>query len=269
MPADCCELLSWDSAHFGQRIARVRGQTIDESSVQDVLDWCAAQRIDCLYFLADASDARTAAVAAAHGFSFQDVRVLYERRLGAEAPLPVFELPEGVVCRPATEADRATLETIAGPAFVDSRFWFDERFARPAVEHLFRLWIARSLAAPDETVLVLDQDGVILGFICCRLAGAAEGEVPLAGLAASARGRGLGFALYAAALAWFGQHGRTAVRYVTQARNVKAQRLLQRLGFLIDSVRVWYHRWFSPVVSKPIPGPEEGRPCASLSTART
>jgi hypothetical protein len=41
-----------------------------------------------------------------------------------------------------------------------------------------------------------------------------------------------------------GGRGASVLTVATQARNIAAQRLYQRAGFLTSSVRVWYHRWF-------------------------
>jgi ribosomal protein S18 acetylase RimI-like enzyme len=111
---------------------------------------------------------------------------------------------------------------------------------------LYRVWIRKSVHGTADGVLVLDEGGQAQGFITCRLPGRGLGEVPLAGLSAEVRGRGLAQVLYAAALDWLAARGVATARYVTQARNVRAQRVLQRLGFLTESAHVWYHKWFDP-----------------------
>jgi mycothiol synthase len=82
------------------------------------------------------------------------------------------------------------------------------------------------------------------------------GQCRLGGLDASLRGRGLGLQMYEAALRWFASRGIETVIYVTQARNIRAQRLFQRLGFLLHSTQLWYHKWF-----------EHGVPLAGMSEA--
>jgi ribosomal protein S18 acetylase RimI-like enzyme len=42
---------------------------------------------------------------------------------------------------------------------------------------------------------------------------------------------------------WFSEEGVEVVSVVTQARNVRAQRLYQRYGFTTRSVKLWFHRW--------------------------
>ena len=55
------EVLAWDSEHFGCRIARAASRQVDLNSCKDLVAECQRNDIDCLYFLADASDQSTIA----------------------------------------------------------------------------------------------------------------------------------------------------------------------------------------------------------------
>ena len=46
-----CTYLEWDSRFFERRIARVNGHRLDEAKLSQVLGWCRANSIDCVYFL--------------------------------------------------------------------------------------------------------------------------------------------------------------------------------------------------------------------------
>ena len=50
---DRCRLLEWDSEFFDCRIARLDGARLSQDQMEKVDRWCATERIDCLYFLAD------------------------------------------------------------------------------------------------------------------------------------------------------------------------------------------------------------------------
>lgn len=82
-----CQLLEWDTGFFGFRIARVTGNRLSRDDAPDILDWCAAERIRCLYMLAASDDAETADTAAAYQFSFVDIRTTLraDRRRSAAA----------------------------------------------------------------------------------------------------------------------------------------------------------------------------------------
>jgi ribosomal protein S18 acetylase RimI-like enzyme len=46
------------------------------------------------------------------------------------------------------------------------------------------------------------------------------------------------------ALDWFAQQQVDTVTVVTQGRNIAAQALYQRRGFITQSQQLWYHKWF-------------------------
>jgi len=43
---------------------------------------------------------------------------------------------------------------------------------------------------------------------------------------------------------WFADQNASNITVVTQGRNVAAQRLYQRLGFVTRSLELTYHKWF-------------------------
>src|SRR5262249_47097550 len=132
----------------------------------------------------------------------------------------------------------------ASSSHTDSRFYFDQRFPRAAAGRLYRTWLRQSVAGEADAVLALVGPEGPGGYITCHLEDEEHrGKVGLGGLAPERRGRGLGLALYGEAPRWFAARGAREVRYVTQGRNIAAQRVIQRLGFLTESVGVWYHLW--------------------------
>jgi ribosomal protein S18 acetylase RimI-like enzyme len=92
-------------------------------------------------------------------------------------------------------------------------------------------------------VLVALDTGKPVGYISCHLKGQI-GQIGLLGVSANAQGKGYGSQLIEAAFCWFAEHGAGEVSVVTQGRNVGAQRVYQKYGFLTKSVHLWYHRWF-------------------------
>jgi dTDP-4-amino-4,6-dideoxy-D-galactose acyltransferase len=87
-------------------------------------------------------------------------------------------------------------------------------------------------------------DSQPVGFVTCRLETGQAGVIDLIGVDSQAQGQGIGRRLVNAAVAWFATEGCTHARVTTQGRNIRAQRLYQRSGFVTDVVRLWYHRWF-------------------------
>ncbi len=230
----------------------MRAATLDDERAAAIDDWCRQRGIRCLYFLAAADDPQTPPVAEAAGYRFVDVRVTFGRRgapavtgsRGREADSPTLRLS-----RPE---DLPTLRQIARESYRDTRFYFDRRFPRPLCDQLYETWIERSCAGYADAVLVAEAAGAPAGFISCHLEKGERttGNIGLVGVHAQQRGRGLGQVLVDASLAWFGERGVDQVTVVTQARNLAAQRLYQRCGFLTQQVQLWFHRWYPPEVDR-------------------
>jgi dTDP-4-amino-4,6-dideoxy-D-galactose acyltransferase len=264
-----CELLAWDSAHFGRRIARVRGSRLTPDALDRIDDWAAREGIECLYFLADAADAATAPLAEAAGFRLVDVRITLERRSerrvreGADAIDRAganaidraganalgSAAAGGVEVRPAGAGDVAPLRRIAAASHHDSRFFQDPHFDRARAGELYAQWIEKCCADPAGIVLVAAPTAAagpaagVLGYIAAAVTPAGAGQISLFAVAAAARGQGVGGRLIAAALAWFAARGADPVTVVTQGRNLRAQRIYQHFGLLSHGLELWFHRW--------------------------
>lgn len=239
-------MLEWDSAFFGIRIARADEQPLTAEAAASIDSWCRRNAVDCLYFLATPEDFRTAQVAAASGYDLIDIRLTLaaapQSQTGEARPDP----DAGVHVRPATEADVPALRMLARSCHRETRFFQDPRFPAERREALYDEWIRRSCQGYADEVLVVDSGtDDALGYVSCHMEpDRTGGRIGLVGLDPRSRGRGIGQRLVNGALSWFAEHGARKVTVVTQGRNVPGQRLYQRCGFLTESVRIWYHKWF-------------------------
>jgi len=233
--------LAWDSAFFAVRIAQVVGGRLQAQDLPQLDAFCRSERVDCLYFLADAATPADVALAEAAGFHCVDVRLTLEMPL-----LQVAATPAAQPVRPVTARDVPALEDIAGEAHRGTRFFNDERFPRERCVELYRTWIRNSCLGGADRVWVAEDAGGPAGYVTCHLRPDGAGEIGLVGVAARARGQGYGQALVAAATAWLSQQGCRRARVVTQGGNVAARRLYEAAGFLVVNSQRWYHRWQSP-----------------------
>jgi dTDP-4-amino-4,6-dideoxy-D-galactose acyltransferase len=238
-PESICSYLEWDSSFFGSRIARLQRGRLDAATLNEALVWCRDNHIDCLYFLADADHAATVRLAESDGFQLTDVRMTLKRAIGeADALTPPSD---GI--RLAREQDLTALRAIARMAHHDSRFYFDEHFDREKCDLLYQTWIENSFHGFAQAVLVAEVEGRAAGYLTCHLKGM-ESQIGLVGIAAEYQGRGLGSRLIRHSLSWSREQGATRAVVVTQGRNLAAQRLYQRNGFISSSLQLWYHLWF-------------------------
>jgi dTDP-4-amino-4,6-dideoxy-D-galactose acyltransferase len=242
---EACTFLEWDSGFFGRRIARVNQARLDAERMAAVEHWRQAHAIDCLYLLVDAADLQAIRCAEQWSFRCTDLRVTLVCRL-ADAQAKV-EGSDAAHVRPAAPDDLPALQAIARVSHRDSRFYADPHFERERCDALYETWITNSCAGQAEQVLVAERAGRAAGYISCHCGGAAGGSIGLIAVCPDARGLGLGRVLLGAALDWFRDQAREAdgqVTVVTQGRNVRAQRLYQRCGFVSEALQLWYHRWY-------------------------
>ena len=238
-PEPICTYLDWDSEFFGQRIARANQSRLSEATLKDLLEWCASNHIECLYFLAESDDPQTVKLAETNGFQLTGVRVTFEWTL-SEIP----RMPTGVTVRSAREEDIGTLRTIARTAHQDTRFYFDRHFERSKCDLFYETWIENSFRGFAKAVLVAEVDRKPVAYITGHLQ-SEEAQIGIMGVAEEHRKAGLGSVMIQQLLSWAAQNRARRVTVVTQGRNVGAQRLYQRNGFLTASSQLWYHRWFT------------------------
>jgi dTDP-4-amino-4,6-dideoxy-D-galactose acyltransferase len=236
---ELCTLLDWDTSFFGVTIARVNAHQLDTQAIAQVINWCQENKVRCLYFLADSNDVKTLRLAEANGFYLTDIRVSFERSL-RESKNESWQNPK---VRLALPEDVPGLRSIASSSYHDTRFYYDGHFSSEACDRLYETWIEKSVAGYAQAVLVTGEPGQPEGFITCSINGQ-NGEIGLVGVSEKVRGRGLGGILVLASLHWFAAQELASVQVVTQGRNVSAQRLYQKCGFITKDVKLWYHRWF-------------------------
>jgi len=213
----------------------------------------ARERVEGLYFLADAADAATAPLAAEAGFRLVDVRVTLEGDVAAgRARLPrrPARTADPVRVLQAVAADLPELRRIAAASHHDSRFYYDPHFDDGRRDELYATWIETSCGDQAGAVLVAAASGRVCGYITATVAPGGEGRIGLFAVDAAAQGRGVGGELIAAAFDWFAGRGAGMVSVVTQGRNVRAQRLYQRFGMLTRSLELWYHLWVEPAAGE-------------------
>ena len=244
---DLCQRLDWDSDFFGFNIGRVNVNQLTAETLTQIETWCAEQPVDCLYFLADSADRQTAWLAQQGGFIYVDNRVVLTAKLTAPPSQPT-------AIRLSRPEDLPVLREIARTGHRDSRFYFDPVIPDNRCDDLFVTWIERSMAgAIADAVLVALVDEQPVGYSALQIAQTPEGrraKLTLIAIGEQARGQGLGSSLVQGTLRWFWERDFRTVEVVTQGRNVGAQRLYTRQGFVPTATGSWYHRWSTAVLAR-------------------
>jgi dTDP-4-amino-4,6-dideoxy-D-galactose acyltransferase len=234
-----CEFLEWDSRFFGRRIARSRGTRFSPDDIDEVIEWCRDGGIECLYLLAASDDAVAIPVVVERGFHLVDIRMTFQ------VTFEEIATPPAAGVRPALPGDIERLMQTARSSFRDSRFHYDPNFAKSRCDEMYATWIEKSCQGHADFVLVAENAGEPAGFVTGHAGPDGTGSIGLLAVDSAHRGLELGARLVTAALCAFGARGIQTITVVTQGRNLRAQRLYQKCGFVSRSVELWYHRWFT------------------------
>ena len=240
-----CQFLEWDTQFFGHRIGRLLAHRLETEVLEAIDEWRRRQAIECLYFLADADDPQTISLAQAHGFQLVEVRLTFERSLKDWDPRTRPREAKDLLIRPVQPQDIPSLQEIAQNSYIDSRFFFDQRFPEEKWQAYYATWVGKSCSGGAELALAAEKDGQVVGYITGQADRArSEGMYELTGVKESARRLGVGQELFRAGLDWYAQAGIQLVWLATQGRNVPTQRIIQRNGFITRSCQLYYHKWF-------------------------
>lgn len=239
-----CQLLDWDTAFFGIRIARLIPSRLTQPILCQALSWCESQGIRCLYFLADSDHAESTRLAEQNCFNLVDIRMTLDVHTTDTDATTAQGLSE-VSIRTSQLDDLPCLRAIARDIYRDSRFYYDSHFPQERAHALYATWIEKSCKGYADRVLVLEKNGEPVGYITCHISNPQAGSIGLVGVHPAVQEIGAGRYLVYSALRWFASCGVERVGVVTQGRNSKAQRLYQKCGFLTRRVQLWYHKWFS------------------------
>lgn len=220
-------ILDWDSEFFGYKIATTDLHRLTWHDAHELICWCYENGIDCLYFLADADDAETIETVESYNFHLTDVRVTLERDLMKKTGDLVYA---GNV-RESELEDVPILRNLV--AYPTSRFYYDPHLKSKAAE-MYQVWIEKSCTGYADIVFVAELDGQIAGYVTV------EGN-ELVLVASNAIGTGA--TLVRHALQYLKDSGHKEALVVTQGRNIAAQRLYQRLGFVTQKVQLQFHWW--------------------------
>lgn len=235
-------MLPWDSEFFGFPIARIEACPADEESLGQAISTLRAKGVRLAYWQTGPEDAASNRAAEGNGGRLVNMRAEYSCELAAETSRIAGE-PMGPA---VTASDRDRLHELALQCGEQSRFRLDPAIPEERWASLYRRWMDESLAGTiADAVLVRRSDGAIAGMITVSAA-ARQGEIGLFGVAAEARGQGIGSALVDDAMRWFAANGCATARVATQGENRAARAVYQRAGFGLQRLVNVFHFWIEP-----------------------
>ncbi len=212
---------AWLAERFGHPVWTVR-----DEPARSVLEHVAGSPGRALYQAkVDANDVATVLELAAAGLVPVNVNTLLARAPGGEAAEP----NAGLEVREVQPTD-TDLAAVAERSFSKTRFHLDPRVPDIVADRVKRDWVVSYLEGTrGDTAYVALRDGHLLGFLLV-LATPTERVIDLMGVAAEARGAGVGAALVGRFVAESADCCQ-AVRVGTQAANPGGTRFYETQGF--------------------------------------
>lgn len=238
---DLYQLLDWDSAFFGFKVARILPERLSPSQLAPVIAELRAHNVSLAYWAADPADPASQEAATACGGLLADRKATFIAEVAQCSPLPV--LYDGLIEEYTAQVPDTDLESLAIQAGIYSRFKVDAKIPEDKFLDLYRLWIRNSVNGQiADAVLVARHEGRIAGMVTV---GEKNGrsDIGLIAVDESMRGKNLGIALVGAAKEWARSKGYRFAQVVTQRENLAACRLYEKCGYTIEKIENIYHLW--------------------------
>jgi dTDP-4-amino-4,6-dideoxy-D-galactose acyltransferase len=235
-----CNLLVWDSNFWGFPVGRLDSSLLREGMERSVMDWCQREKIRCLYFAADGTDAETLQRAFEAGFQFVDVRADLE----CDAPKWGLSSTANLKVRAVSGETLGILQKIARNAHFNTRFFKDLNFDRLRCQSLYEKWIERDFQTGRIFGFFPKNSADLRGYVTLTKESAQIARIGLIAVEESLRGLGGGRMLLDAAMAASVEMGARKIHVATQGTNVAALKLYEKAGFRVCDVKIWFHRWF-------------------------
>jgi len=229
--------LEWDSAFFGIGIARYTLPEMDGGQAREVEAVCRNEGIDCMYFLVDPHDVASLESARILKMLHTGIRIVFHlESLDRYAGFRSDEV------RPAGAQDMPGLMALAARLHPTTRFFLDPGFDRAKAGGLYARWLERSLDDPGCMLLTAGVHGAPAGYCLAKRTDDAS-TLELLGVDQGCQGTGLGRTLMSAGLEWLSSKGARDARLVTQGGGPNLLRFYEKAGFVIESVKLWFHYW--------------------------
>jgi dTDP-4-amino-4,6-dideoxy-D-galactose acyltransferase len=154
--------------------------------------------------------------------------------------------------REACDSDLRSLKKLAYSSYTFDRFHTDPIISHELADKLHAVWTENCLKGDTaDMVLVAEQDGVILGYIACKVnKGAREflnvgiGNIVLIATSKEYQRKGIAQALIHKSLGWMKSKNIDLLEVATQIQNVPALWLYQKMGFKIVSSNITMRKAF-------------------------
>lgn len=236
------ELLEWDSAFFGFRVARIQAARIERPKLEVILAELRRINVTLVYWNSEPASIPTQQAAIELGGILVDQKVTYAIRV-PDFRGPVETKATGVkrYCSGVTNNELISLAIQSG---AHSRFRTDPRMDQARFAALYETWIRNCVSGDIAHAVFVreNSEGKIVGMVTVGEKNS-KGDIGLIAVAESERGKGIGTELMHGAMRYFRDSNYAEVQVVTQKKNGSACRLYESMGFSPRSEENVFHIW--------------------------
>lgn len=233
-------LLDWDSQIFGYKVAKLLPTRLSAVELAEQLDLLRAQQVKLCYWATDSQDLETQVAAQKHAGFLADQKSTYLLNL---KQLPIAsDITANIVAYPMANAS-TDLTELAYQSGLYSRFRADPTISEAIFKMIYTQWINNSCLRKiaTEVLVIYHQQRIVAMITLGDKQG--RGDIGLLAVAEDCRSLGYGSALVQAAQANFLAQKYEFSQVVTQASNLPACRLYEKMGYQLEKVENFYHFW--------------------------
>lgn len=236
------DVLDWDSAFFGVKVARLNDPGLSDPQLADALAALRADGVRLVYW--HANRPRDADVIGRLGGHLADRKVTYVMDVRGHGSVNgALDVPDVRVEPYSPAMPLQDMESLAIQSGEQSRFALDRNIPREAFCALYTRWIHRAIGKEmAQEVLVIRAGERVVGMVTLGVKDG-RGDIGLLAVDQHHRGQRHGERLLHAAQCWFQQTGLRVGQVVTQGANVPACRLYEKCGYTVETVQHVHHFW--------------------------
>lgn len=227
------KLDKFDSEVFDLKTAKIL--ELSSEGVNEIIDEFSDNKIVYATIRVDSNNLNLIHALEGSGFILVDGLVT----LSIDLSLINFDLAKEI--REANREDLPKLKKLTTNLFLNTRITNDP-IVKDKANNYYTKWVENSLSGEAaDSVLVWEEENEILGYITLQRKGV-KGQIPLIGVSAQARGKGIAKRLLDASFSKFRDWNIKEINIETQMGNIAALRVYQKVGFKIVSSSLTF-RW--------------------------
>jgi len=248
------EKSNWDSSHFRMEVGKLRLAVFNaEVQINDrrllirgIKDLAFSKGFDIIFARVPLEDMRTIHSIELEGGILTDVLLTFY--IDLTQGFEVKETESDIEVTSASQDDKQILMRMAEDIFKIDHFHADPNLPSSKCDELYAKWVANCIDGLTDVVLMAKKGDDVIGFITCKVEHLTSdynyGIIDLVGVGEGYRGKGIGSLLVSEALKWFSNHT-NSVYVGTQAANIPAVRLYEKMGFHQVFSEATLHLWLS------------------------